>query len=248
MQTELLQYFLPPAIIIAITVFLVKFFGKVMSDQVPFADDRKWHEELSGITFFTNYILSPTIWVLIIYSRGWNFWLFHKEDIWLFIISLVTVVGLNLVVKQSLKFFVDNDFEDGDVHEFFKKSFSTKDQANLSQGDWMVIIKHLIHRLLSIFILVMIIFFYKWETYYHLIVAILYLFIHLVGYALILSLKKRNILLADIYFINKKEGRIKDCRVLKINNDNVKISTGEKIVIINKSLISRIEFIKKKEL
>ena len=54
---------IPIAVVVSAIVFLVKFFGKVISDQTPFADDRKWLEEISGVKFFTGYVLSPIVWV-----------------------------------------------------------------------------------------------------------------------------------------------------------------------------------------
>jgi len=72
--------------------------------------------------------------------------------------------------------------------------------------------------------------------------AVMYLFIHLLGFAIFLSLKNENISIADIYFINSsKKQPIKKCRVLKVNDDNVRILKNNVAMVINKSQIFKIE-------
>jgi hypothetical protein len=58
-----------PAIIISLTVFLVHFFGKIIADAKPFADDRNWEIQLSGISFFINIIVIPSV---IGFAIAWN--------------------------------------------------------------------------------------------------------------------------------------------------------------------------------
>jgi hypothetical protein len=58
------------------------------------------------------------------------------------------------------------------------------------------------------------------------------------------SLKKVNIVMANIKFIDKDEKELENCRILKVNDDNVRVNTGEKVIILNKSLISKIEILK----
>lgn len=238
---------IPIAVIISIIVFLVKFFGKVISDQVPFADSRSWHEELNGVLFFSNQILSPVILILIVYSRGWRFWLFPKEDWLLLVVGILTFISLSIASKKSISFLKDNDFDDGNYLSCLKNSFGSNDDKKIGNGDQMVYYKYLVFPLISLCIMIITLFFYFWGQYYHSISALLYLFFHLTAFALLLSLIKRNIMLADIKFTDKSHKMIKNGRVLKINDDNIKIYKDKKVIILNKALIASIEVFDKKK-
>lgn len=238
--------FIPAAVIISIIVFLVRFFGKVIADQVPFADDRKWLEEIGGVKFFTGYILSPLLWVFLWYSRGWRFWLFPKEDFWIFIISLVSIIIATVVKTKSSDFFINNDFDDGNLGLFIKKLAGFKDKLKLNKGDWMILLKFIFLSANTLFIAVLMFYFYEWHSYYHILVAIIYFFNHLILFAFLTSLNKRNILIANIEFIDRKRKPFNNCRIIKVNNDNAKVIYNKKGFIINKSLISTIEIISKK--
>lgn len=237
--------YIPIVAILSIVVFFIRFFGKVIADQTPFADDRKWLEEISGVKFFTEYILSPFIWCFLWYSRGWMIWLFPKEDIWLFVISLVSIIIVAVVRIKSFDFIVNDDFDEGNIALFFKKIYSTKEKIKLNKGDWMVLLKFVILSVNTIFIIILMLYFYKRQAYYHLAAAFIYLFNHLIIFALLTSLNKRNILMANIEFINKQTEPIINCRIIKVNDDNVKIKFQGKGALINKTIISKIEFIKK---
>jgi len=233
------QYLLtliPIAVIISIIVFLVRYFGKVIADQVPITDSRSWHEELGGIMFFVNFIVSPIILILIAYSKN------IKADTWLFIVSIISIVVLNLVNAKAKKFFLSNEFDDGNIGLLLKKAFSS--DLKLTEGDWIIFLNYLILPGITFFIIIMLTYFYKWHAYYHLAGAVTYLFFHLTGFAMFSSLKKVNIVMANIKFIDKDEKELENCRILKVNDDNVRVNTGEKVIILNKSLISKIEILK----
>jgi hypothetical protein len=238
--------YIPIAIASSVIIFLVRFFGKAISDQTPYADDRKWLEEISGVKFFTGYILSPLIWVMLWYSRGWKFWLFPKEDIWLLILSVVMAIISAAVILQSSKFFKNNDFDEGDITLFFKKAFNFKDDIKLNKGDWVILLKFFILSLVSFGTIVLLIFFYKWQAYYQLAAGVIYLFSHLTFFALLSSLSRKNILLANIRFNDKKIKPLTNCRVLKVNNDSVRVRIKNNVSIINKSSILKIDIIHKK--
>ncbi len=235
---------IPIAAAVSAIVFLVKFFGKVISDQTPFADDRKWLEEIGGVKFFAGYVLSPIIWVSLWYSRGWKFWLFPKEDLWIFIISIVSLVIASAVRIKAIDFFTNNEFDEGDIGVFFKKIFDFKNDIKLSKGDWLIMMKFLFLSANSFFIIVLLFYFYKWHAYYHLFAAIIYLFNHLIVFALLISLNRGNILRANIEFIDSKKKSIKNCRILKANDDNIRVKSGKRVFLLNKSIISRLEFVK----
>ena len=234
---ELVQL-IPIAVIISIIVFLVRFFGKAISDQVPFADDRKWHEELSGIMFFSNYILSPIILVGILYLRGFRFWLFPKEDLFIILISLVVFISLSVTSRKSIAFFKDNKFTEGNYLESLKKSFRNNKK---DFGDSMIYYRFLFFPIATLGIIYLLILFYRWGSYYHLLISLIYLFFHLTAFAIFTSLLKRNIFVANIKFVDKSIKPINKCRVLKVNDDNIRILVKDKVLIINKDKVLQIE-------
>ncbi len=239
---ELVQ-FIPLAVIISIIVFLVKFFGKAISDQVPFTDNRKWHEELSGIIFFSNYVLSPLILISIIYLRGFRFWLFPKEDVLILLISLVIFISLSITGRKSIAFFMDNKFTEGNYLESLKKSF--KKDSEIDFGDSMIYYKYLFFPFTSIGIMYLLTLFYKWGSFYHLLISLIYLFFHLTSFAIFTSLLKKNIFIANIKFIDKNINPVIRCRVLKVNDDNVRVLSKGKVLIINKDKILQLERLNK---
>lgn len=239
---ELIQL-IPVAVIISVIIFLVKFFGKAYSDQVPFADDRSWHEELFGIFFFFGQILSPAILVLLLFSKGWKFWHFLREDWVLFGISVLVLIASTIVNNKSKKFFSDNNFFEGNYLLSLEK-ISKPDNKNIDDSDKTALLKTLFFPLVTILIMCGVLLLYRWMAYYHLVSSIFILFFYFTALALIFSLMKRHILKADIYFIDKREKAIKCCRVIKVNNDNVKIKTKDgKFLIINKASVFKMEFI-----
>lgn len=235
---ELIQL-IPIAVIISIIVFLVRFFGKAISDQVPFADDRKWHEELSGIMFFSNYVLSPFVLIGIIYLRGFIFWSFPKEDLLILLIGLVVFISLSITGRKSVVFFKDSKFTEGNYLESLKKSF--KNDSKIDFGDSMIYYKYLFFPIISLGIIYSLILFYKWESFYYILISLIYLFFHLTSFAIFTSLLKRNIFIANIKFIDKNIRPINRCRVLKVNDDNIRILVKDKALIINKDKILQIE-------
>ncbi|MEA3449554.1 MAG: hypothetical protein U9Q85_01050 [Patescibacteria group bacterium] len=44
---QYLPQLIQPAILIAVAAILIRFFGKIISDQKPFSDDRNWEIELN---------------------------------------------------------------------------------------------------------------------------------------------------------------------------------------------------------
>jgi len=239
----------PIAVILSIVFFLIKFFGKAYSDQVPFADNRSWHEELFGISFFSYYILSPAILMLIIYSSGWKFWSFPPEDWLLLAIGFLAFISLTVASNKAKIFFEDDNFYEGDYISTLKKSLNTKNDVKADNGDQIVLYRFFIFPVITLLIMYGMSLLFRLEAYYFLFSAVIYLFFHLTSFALLLSLIKRNILRANINFVDNQKETIKNCRIIKINNDNVKIKTEDnRFFLLSKTIISDIEFIKKNNL
>ena len=62
--------FIPAAVILSVIVFFVRFFGKAVADQIPYADNRDWSIEFSGLWFFIDFLFPP---ILIAASLLWYF-------------------------------------------------------------------------------------------------------------------------------------------------------------------------------
>ncbi len=72
--SENLNNFITPAIFISLLVFLVRFLGRVVSDQKPFTDDRKWEVDVRGVFFVVNKIFIPALIVMTYVEKKDYFW------------------------------------------------------------------------------------------------------------------------------------------------------------------------------
>lgn len=209
---------IPPAIIGAIIVFCIKFFGKVVSDQRPFADDRDWQRELDGISFFARNILSPIVGVFILQSKGYNPFLFNRYDLSLILLAIAVSVTQVFVIKRAHAFLKNIKLDEDKITAYLKKSFLM---------------------LVSLGILILLFYLFAKEMYFYFIAGSVYFVLHLISFAVYESLNTTNIVVSDIYFNDKT--KMSKCRVMKINDDNVRVIKDDEIVILNKSMISKIE-------
>lgn len=233
--------------IVPMVFFLIKFFGKAYADQVPFADNRSWHEEIFGISFFSTQVLAPGILVLLLFSRNFQFWYFQKEDWSLLGINALVLIASIIISNQSKKFFEDDNFYEGNYFSLLKKISSSESKEKIDNGDKITILRKLFFPIVTIIIMVGVGFLYRWSAYYHLISSLILSLFYFTSLALMFSLIKRHIVKANIYFLEIHENTISNCRVIKVNNDNVKIKTEDgRVFIISKSSISKIEFINNK--
>ena len=123
--------------------------------------------------------------------------------------------------------------------ESLKKSF--KNDSKIDFGDSMIYYKYLFFPIISLGIIYLLILFYKWKSFYYILISLIYLFFHLTSFAIFTSLLKRNIFIANIKFIDKNIRPINRCRVLKVNDDNIRILVKDKVLIINKDKVLQIE-------
>lgn len=228
---------IPAAVIIASVVFLVKFFGKITSDQVPFADSRSWHEELTGITFFINWVISPSVFAYILYSEGWSF-KFEIWDVLLFVAWLVFVNNVNFLRKLNIKFFKeDYSFED----DMVKIISVLKDDSRFGKALFLYL-RYAILLLTPIALTILLFYYINWSVsphyYFSLGVYILFSFIYV---AILLSLSRKNINFVNISFNNGNE--ILDCRLLKVNKDNIRVRIDNRACIINKNEVLSISYL-----
>lgn len=220
---------LPPAIILSVLYFLINLFGKVIADPTPFADDRKWKREIAGVSFFLNHIITPIagtffLYRLIIALTSYNVFKFF----WDLFLQFILLVIVSIIIFSFV--FIGKKMED----------FIYKNKA-VADGKYYIL-QNSLFSLFTTLIIFLIVLLYNWGEYLYMMLAVIYLFLHLLGFAIFLSLKSENIGIVDIYFINSSgEQPIKECRLLKVNDDNVKIIKDNVGMIINKSQILRIE-------
>jgi hypothetical protein len=230
-----------PAIAISIIAYLTHFFGKIIEDQNPFADNRKWAIEISGIFFMVN-IVSGIVGIYVAIN---GFWFipsyFGVGQSWL---HLVTVFTLSFFVCVLL---VNNMYLGSKLFNINKKTIENLEKNTFG------ITKELsnIGKYVGIGTLPIVLFYFATLEYlsgniYWIIIYFSNIFLTFILLALNFSLKKftkgDNITLASIYFIGKKKP-LTNVRILKVNEDNVRIRVEDKIIILNKTEVSKIEMV-----
>ncbi|MCX6761031.1 MAG: hypothetical protein NTZ84_02945 [Candidatus Nealsonbacteria bacterium] len=227
METIGLKLFelMPPAIIIAVLVYLVKFFGKVISDQKPFSDDRDWEVEISGISFFL-ITISNVVFFLIYGDFGMAhlfrlivtilliFWLWITEKI-----LSIKVYGIELLdntKKLDLKFIMNE--------KFLRVNYLVTNWFFPILFFWIVFTE------------------YKSNSLWWTILIGSEAFMGFILLALNYSLNKTKLPKINIFFANTKNP-IRNAMLLKYNKDNIRIKQEERVTIINRDFIQKIEFI-----
>lgn len=236
----LVSNLITPAIIITATAFLVRFYGKVISDQKPFADDRNWEIELSGIMFFVNMIIPVASGVFGALKFGWLL-PFH------FLRSTILVASflwLFILINVLLEKFYDTKIP---FVQYLAK-LAKDNELKFGEPNALLILAHryLITFVLPFLYAYILILEYQSNNTNNFISAAIAVFINSIFIALFYSLKKTRLPQVDLIFVNN-ERSILDVTLLKVNKDNLRIKQGEKISIINKEQVERIEYLPLKE-
>jgi hypothetical protein len=224
---------IPPAIAITVIAYLARFFGKVIEDQNPFADDRKWSIELSGTLF-----MASMAWGFV----GLGFALAHPwgaHSIWAHlgrILVLCFLMGsqyLNNMYEGHRVFNVKSEavkFIDSNLGEFGKKFASISRHLGIST---LSIVLFYIGTLEFISGNL------YWITFSFSVIFFLYIFS-----ALNFSYKRlKEITPVEIHFVDNKEKPILNARILKVNDDNIRLRVENKVIILNKNIVSKIEMV-----
>lgn len=240
-----------PAVLISVFVFLVKFFGKVQADEVPFADDRGWHEEVSGIMFIYKYCVANFFSLILIAvfvgCRPWlnnGFWMWTSGIILFYIPFHLVCRASTYLFKMDIFAKIANDeklisglkkAKYPDI-EFFTNTFlwfQKKYSGKISETELSVVAAF------SLFFSLVI--FFSGNIVYAVLIGFV-LFIIFFFIAVTDSLLKVKKIVADIVL---KNGEIlEDCTVLKINKDNIKYKYQEQFYILNKDSFLKLKIIK----
>jgi len=230
---EAIQIFtavLPPAILLGILAYLTKFFGSVISDQKPFADDRKYQIELSGIAFMLILIQGVIGIVGALYGPP-----LHEYG-WMHFVNLT-------VVSIIFSFFhcVNNVF----FAKYFKlrrKTFSGITMHDSALANFFLKAGQRVPLSIATIILFYIgTIEYLSGDWFWFIYTGSFIFYTLTLMAASLSMRKMEERLVDVYFVNREREAIKNAMVLKVNVDNVRLRVEDTIMIINKSEIFKLE-------
>ena len=238
MQLSILQnpvQLIGPAVLISVVGYLVHFFFFFISDQKPFADNRSWEIELSGINFFINLVMFPgAIGFALAYyfgnfgagslihfflasvTGGWLLWLgaLNAEKIY-----DTKIAGLR---KLILPWADDKDFET-----------IKKDTAKVGRY-----IPLWLFSILFIYILTLE---YTAGNIIWLTIMLAVIFFNFLLLAFNYSLTLVKLPKVDIHFINSREPLI-GSTLLKINDDNIRLRDGDKVIILNKSQVLKVIF------
>jgi len=230
-----------PAIIISVAAFLVRFYGKVISDQKPFTDDRNWEIELAGIGFFINMLIPVVSGIFGALNFTWfipphflraSFVVISSA--WLLIIIYVLtekIYGIKIPFIQDLiKTAKNNQIE-------FKEPSPILKLIHYSAITYLF-------AFLYAYILILE---YQSNNVEWFISTAALVFINFNLIALFYSLNRTRLPRVNLIFINNRRS-IFDVMLLKVNKDNIRIKQGDNISIINKDQVERIEFIPPKEI
>jgi hypothetical protein len=252
MTWQTLLPFLPSTVAVTILGFFIRFFGKTVADQIPYSDNRDWSVELSGLWFFVDFLFPPIIIAgafLLYFRNAVMTWFgqisvmlspisYHWVNLAIIFIAWLYYAGASVVLVQERYKIPDTTPNSDDPAAFSerrKRQFNwvTKVNAVLLQPSVMLLFFIAGAEALSGSVL--------WIT-----VFAVQLFAALVGVALNYSLMRYRFPTVNIHFATGKES-LTDVLLLKLNPDNVRVRDRERVLIINRSVLSEIEFIDAKQ-
>ena len=231
--TQNLSQFIPPAIILSVVVFLIHFFGKIISDSKPFADNRRWDIELSGIMFFVNHVVFCGIlgWAIAMRFNLFGHW-----------INLIIVLVISAWLLLSSFLLTESNYQ---VQVPFLKLLQII--SGMKNEGWKNFLEKLkkIDRFTPLWVCSIIFMYILVSEYKHgnllwFSVLIVQIFISYIILALNYSQRTYRPLLVNIYLIGEIEP-LKDVLLLKANDDNLRLRQNNKVIILNKSRVEKTE-------
>jgi hypothetical protein len=229
---------LPPAIIISVVAYLVHFFGKIIADQWPYADDREWYAEISGIYFLLGNVIFYGILGMLLAlwwgGLGTGHW-------WRFIIvilcgSYLWAIGCLLAEKvyglknPLIRYLLDLYVKD------WKDMTADKLRDGILKFDrWVPT------WLFSIIFAYILTLEFRFESWGWLLIIGIEIFISLIFMALNYSLMRIRLPQVDILFANGDD-HIRDVTLIKVSDDDIRIRKEDQIMIVNRSQVKQIDF------
>ena len=229
---------LPPAIIISVVAYLVHFFGKIIADQWPYADDREWYAEISGIYFLLGTVIfSGILGVLLALWWGglgtghwWRFIIVILCGSWLWTIGCLLADKVYGLRNPLICFWLDllaKDEKDATAE--------TIRDGILKFNRWVPI------WLFSIIFAYILTLEYRAGSWGWLLIIGIEIFISLIFMALNYSLMRIHLPQVDIFFANGDDP-IRDATLIKVSDDDVRVKKEGQIIIISRSQVKQIDF------
>ncbi|MFZ2253342.1 MAG: hypothetical protein WAW13_04210 [Minisyncoccia bacterium] len=232
MEYDLLVKLIPPAIALSVLAYFVNFFGKVISDQQPFLDDRKWHAQLHGSVFVVNIILGGLIGI----------WLAEKSPLiinntWLFVITFAVFSVISTALLFEVQYIGS--------HFFKYKRTILADLDKKYDGLFSFAVK--VGKYLPQSIVPVVVFYFGAQVYssgnfYMIAISMIMAFFIFLWSATKYSYKSvGDVALMNIYFKDTSIEPLISVQVLKINDDNIRIRNEDHIFLLNKNEVLKVE-------
>ena len=226
---------IPPAVLLGVVAYLVRFFGRAITDQRPFADDRNWDIEISGIYFFLSFILFSGILGVLgalrfgtLYTDHWaRFVIIGICITWLWLLGGLyakKVYGIKFLWLQS--FFIGDPDKEGKAEKLGESILKISRYIPL----W-------IFSVIFIYILTLE---YQSNSIGWMLFNGVEIFIGFIFMALIYSLLPLRLPQVDIFFNDGTA--MQNVTLLKMNSDNIRIKDGDQVVVINRDQVKKVEF------
>ncbi len=227
---------IPPAILISVLAYLVRFFGKIIADQKPFADDRGWEIEISGTGFFLVIIFDVVLGTAGALRFG-DFGIGH-----LIRLIITTTLGLWLLIIET--FFVEKIYQI--KYPFIKElvKLATRGEIDFKgvSNKFLSINYSLAAGIIPIIFAYILTIEYKSGSLLWMILNGSQVFLGFILLALNYSLNKTRLPKIDIFFTNGKTP-VRNAILLKYNKDNIRIKQKERVVIVNRDFVQKIELL-----
>ncbi len=233
-----------PAIVLTVLAFLAKFFGKIITDQKPFADERGWDIELNGFNFMLGLIFNGSIGVALALAWPWISISWFSHAVILFFVFFIGGSLLFADIKMGNKIYdIPHPDAENKEREFLAKYPKIANYYNDTKSSFEWLIK--IGTLAPVWLIQIIIPYLVAQEYFKqnvfwFIVILSQAFLAIIFLALKYSLQKTKLQKADIYFANSQTP-LTGATLLKVNDDNIRVRINDKIMILNKSQVEKIE-------
>lgn len=228
---EVLASLITPAIAVGVLAYFTRLFGRVVSDQKPFSDNRDWEIELSGVMFMIS--LTPGVLGIALASQG-----IYMASGWMHILNLLLVsfiLTLALFANTALgqEFFRLNLVSEA-LHETSKEIYNFAYLLGKHVPLWAVAIPLFyagaVEYLLGSIIWMILI-----------VPLILYALISLASIYSMRNMMRRERVDVTVHFVNERRGPLTSAMILKVNEDNIRLRHENSVLIINKNEILKIE-------
>lgn len=236
MELKDLLLIVPPAIVLSVLAYFVKFFGKIIEDQNPFSDDRNWSVEISGVFFMLNLIISGLIGVFVATNCRWG-----VDNWWIHLITLLIISSLGGAL------YMNNTYLASELFSIGKKNIDKLEKKSLGVTKFFSDVGNYI----GVGILPIILFFFGTLEYlskniYFIIFYFCNIFFIFILLALNFSLKKilrQGITPVNVYFTDNQRDPLINVNILKMNPDNIRIREGDRVIFLNKNEVLKTEMV-----